>query len=99
MDVGIDSGGTMGPTGRSGPSGKGWEAVVPNPKLKLLDQVREVMRLRHYLLRTERSYCDWIRRFIKFHHMRLREEPSNPRSWSVRVSEAPAFPHLFRTKW
>ena len=25
----------------------GFEAVVPNPKLKLLDQVREVLRLRH----------------------------------------------------
>lgn len=28
---------------------------VPNPKLKLLDQVREVTRLRHYSLRTEES--------------------------------------------
>ena len=39
----------------------GMEAVVPNPKLKLLDQVREVLRLRHYSIRTEQSYCDWIR--------------------------------------
>ncbi len=51
-----------------------WEKVIPNPKLKLLDQVREVLRLRHYSIRTERSYCDWIRRYIKFHGMRLREE-------------------------
>ena len=36
--------------------------VIPNPKLKLLDQVREVMRLKHYSIRTERSYCDWIKR-------------------------------------
>src|SRR5260370_42346660 len=35
------------------------EVVVPNPKAKLLDQVREVMRLRHYSIRTEQSYCDW----------------------------------------
>ena len=35
----------------------GFEAVVPNPKLKLLDQVREVLRLKHYSIRTERSYC------------------------------------------
>jgi hypothetical protein len=28
------------------------ESVVPNPKLKLLDQIREVMRLKHYSLRT-----------------------------------------------
>jgi len=52
----------------------GFEAVVPNPKLKLLDQVREVLRLKHYSIRTERSYCDWIRRYVKFHGMRTREE-------------------------
>ena len=50
------------------------EGIIPNPKLKLLDQVREVLRLKHYSIRTERCYCDWIRRYIKFHHMRLREE-------------------------
>src|SRR5437773_9432180 len=48
--------------------------VIANPKAKLLDQVREVLRLRHYSIRTEQSYCDWIRRFIKFHRMRSREE-------------------------
>jgi hypothetical protein len=41
---------------------------------KLLDQVREVMRLRHYSLRTERAYGDWIKRYVKFHGMRSREE-------------------------
>jgi integrase len=56
-------------------SGDGvWGKVIPNPKLKLLDQVREVMRLKHYSIRTERCYCDWIRRYIHFHKMRLREE-------------------------
>ena len=48
--------------------------IVPNPKLKLVDQVREVMRLKHYSIRTERCYCDWIRRYIKFHGMRSRED-------------------------
>jgi hypothetical protein len=48
--------------------------VVPNPKGRILDQVREVMRLRHYSLSTERSYCDWIKRYIRFHGMRSREE-------------------------
>ena len=52
----------------------GRELITPNPKLKLLDQVREVMRLKHYSIRTERAYCDWIRRYIKFHGMRSREE-------------------------
>jgi len=55
-------------------AGKGFAAVIPNPKLKLLDQVQEVMRLRHYSIRTEQSYRDWIRRYIKSHRMRLREE-------------------------
>jgi site-specific recombinase XerD len=51
-----------------------FELITPNPKLKLLDQVREVMRLKHYSIRTERSYCDWIRRYIQFHQMRSRED-------------------------
>src|SRR5260221_3134357 len=39
------------------------DRIIPNPKLKLLDQVTEIMRLRHYSIRTERCYCDWIRRY------------------------------------
>src|SRR5882724_5399494 len=50
------------------------ELITPNPKLKLLEQVREVMRLKHYSIRTERTYCDWIRRYIQFHKMQNREE-------------------------
>jgi integron integrase len=41
---------------------------------KLLDQTRDVLRLKHYSLRTERSYCDWIKRFIRFHHLRHPKE-------------------------
>jgi len=37
---------------------------------RLLDQVREALRLRHYSLRTEQVYADWIRRFILFHGKR-----------------------------
>jgi len=55
-------------------AGKVLEAIIPNPKLKLMVQVREVMRLKHYSLRTERCDCDWIRRYVKFRHMRSREE-------------------------
>jgi site-specific recombinase XerD len=51
-----------------------WGKIIPNPKLKLLDQVREVMRLLHYSIRTERCYCDWIRRYIRFHRMQSRQE-------------------------
>ena len=40
------------------------------PKPKLLDQVRDAIRLRHLSLRTEETYISWIRRFIIFHHRR-----------------------------
>jgi hypothetical protein len=43
---------------RRQPGRVGFDAVIPNPKLKLLEQVREVLRLRHYSIRTEQSYCD-----------------------------------------
>ena len=39
-------------------------------KPKLLDQVREVIRRKHYSIRTEQAYLDWIKRFILFHHKR-----------------------------
>ncbi len=34
---------------------------------KLLDQVRDKIRLRHYSIRTEKTYIDWIKRYIYFH--------------------------------
>lgn len=51
-----------------------WGFTTPNPKLKLLNQVREVMRLKHYSLRTEPRYCNWSRRYVHFHHPRSCEE-------------------------
>ena len=39
----------------------------PNPRLKLLDQVRQVLRYYHYAYRTEHTYCHWIKRYIYFH--------------------------------
>lgn len=58
-----------------------YETVIPNPKLKLLDQVREVMRLKHYSIRTERTYCEWLKRYVRFHGMKVREEmlPAEPK--------------------
>jgi integron integrase len=38
----------------------------PNPKLKLMDQVREVLRYHHYSYRTEQTYCQWILRYIHY---------------------------------
>ncbi len=37
---------------------------------RLLDRVRDAIRVRHYSLRTEQTYIQWIRRFILFHHKR-----------------------------
>ncbi|MBD2460536.1 integron integrase [Oscillatoria sp. FACHB-1407] len=53
----------------------------PRPK-KLLDQVRDAIRLKHYSYRTEVSYVDWIRRFILFHNKR------HPREMGVVEIEA-----------
>lgn len=43
-------------------------AIARRPRL--LEQVRERIRLKHYSLRTEEAYLGWIRRFILFHEMR-----------------------------
>jgi integron integrase len=40
--------------------------IEPPPK-KLLDQVRDVIRVKHYSYKTEKSYVNWIKRYI-FHH-------------------------------
>ena len=42
--------------------------AVPPPKL--LDQVRDLIRLKHYSIRTEALYVQWVRRFILFHGKR-----------------------------
>jgi integron integrase len=34
---------------------------------RLLDQVREAIRIRHYSIRTEEAYVSWIKRYILFH--------------------------------
>ena len=44
---------------------------------KLLDDVRHVMRLKHYSIHTERIYCDWIKQFVKYHKLYERTELLN----------------------
>jgi len=39
-------------------------------KPKLLDSVRETIRRKHFSLRTESTYIDWIKRYILFHRKR-----------------------------
>jgi len=49
-----------------------------SPKPKLLDQLRESLRSRHYSRRTEQTYCQWVKRFIFFHHVRHPAEMAEP---------------------
>ena len=48
------------------------EAKAEKPRL--LDQAREVLRLHHYSIHTERTYLEWIKRYVQFHGMRSRED-------------------------
>ncbi|MBN2256083.1 MAG: integron integrase [Deltaproteobacteria bacterium] len=47
-------------------------------KPKLLDQLREAIRSRHYSRRTETSYCNWVKRYIYFHDVRHPAEMAEP---------------------
>ena len=45
--------------------------MAPTPaKPKLLDQMRAAIRVRHYSLRTERTYIGWVKHFIRWSGMR-----------------------------
>ena len=46
------------------------EVSGPAGKPRLLDQVRQAIRTRHYSPRTEKAYVRWIVRFIVFHAKR-----------------------------
>src|SRR3970282_1881747 len=48
------------------------------PEPKLLDQVRERIRVKHYSLRTEDAYLHWIKRFIYWSGKRHPREPGSP---------------------
>jgi len=54
----------------------------PLRKKNLLDEVREIMRLRHYSIRTEWSYISWIKRYCIFHGMK------HPRKMGIPEIEA-----------
>ena len=54
------------------------DKLVPNPKLKLRDQLKEVMRFKHFSRRTEDAYWLWIKGFIQFHRNRLTSPRPSP---------------------
>lgn len=45
---------------------------------RLRDQVRAVIRVNHYSIRTEKTYWYWIRYFIRFHQMRHPRDMGSP---------------------
>jgi integron integrase len=49
-----------------------------NSPVKLLDKVRQRIRLKGYSIRTEKSYVSWIKRFILFHGKRHPQEMGKP---------------------
>ena len=51
------------------PSSTATAATTPSQP-GLLEALRERIRLRHYSLRTERAYCQWVWRFVVFHGKR-----------------------------
>ncbi len=55
------------------------EATVDEARApKLLDRLREKVRLKHYSIRTEQVYIDWARRFILFHGKRHPKDMGAP---------------------
>ena len=58
--------------------GKPGLSLVRDAKLKLLDQLREALRARHYCCRTEQIYRSWVKRFIFFDDIRHPEEMAEP---------------------
>jgi Phage integrase, N-terminal SAM-like domain len=48
----------------------GMQVLPTTQKPKLLEQVRQAIRTRHYSYMTEKAYVHWIKRFIFFHNKR-----------------------------
>jgi integron integrase len=55
---------------------------MPAESPRLLDQLRAKIRVKHYSIRTEEAYTDWVRRFVLYHGRR------HPRELGVREVEA-----------
>lgn len=45
---------------------------------RLMDEMSEALRARHYSERTEKTYCNWVRRYIRFHNLRHPAEMVEP---------------------
>src|SRR6266511_4330837 len=73
-------------------------AVASSPKL--LDRVRWQLRVKHYSIRTEQAYVDWIRRYILFHRKRHPNEMSEKEITELltHLAVEKASPHPLKTR-
>ncbi len=53
---------------------KFWEIGMPQRPMKLLDQVRDAIRLKHYAYSTEKTYVYWAKRSVVYHDKRHPQE-------------------------
>lgn len=68
---------------------------------RLLEQLRERIRLKHYSVRTEQAYAAWPKRYILFHGKRHTAEMGKPvhiqgarPDWDIHFLHAAPPPHL-----
>jgi hypothetical protein len=57
---------------------KVWLRRIMDVKPKLLDQVRQKIRFKHYSIRTDKPNVDWIRRYILYHQKRHPQDMGKP---------------------
>ena len=46
------------------------DTAIVSAKPRLLDQMRQVIRVKHYSIRTEKTYLSWVKHFIRWSGMR-----------------------------
>ncbi len=56
----------------------GFALMEPRPR-KLLEQVSDLLRVKHYSYRTEQTYIQWIRRYILFHNKTHPKDMGSPK--------------------
>lgn len=49
-------------------------SAAPPQQRRLLDRLRDKIRLKHSSIRTEQAYVDWVRHFFLFHEKRHRTD-------------------------
>ena len=45
-----------------------------NKNVKLLDEMKDILRRQGYAYATEKTYCDWVARFVRFHQLKSRAD-------------------------